>query len=508
MKKNTFLSLIALAGALMFTSCSEDDLKLDSPNDLIDANSYQTEADFEMAITGAYNSFRTIGFYGGSNGAKDMIIVGDLLTDNIIYNPFGRGSAKNSSNFMYSGNSTPTDIYENGYKIVTNANKVLSKIDNLQDGPVKDRIKSEALALRAIAHFDIARAYAQIPTQSANASSTQGIAYVTEFNQAAYPSRKETIGEVYDLIIADLEAALNGLPIVSYTGAGAYTDTYYKLNQTSLKGLLAKVYLYKGNYAKVIEYAQPVVDAVTPTKKEDLARFWKTETNDGALFVIPFAKTNDLQIGTNYSQGTAPASYRFEYTVDKAFRDLFDKTDSYRLNASILETTQTVSEDQIFTVYAVKKYMTSRDGYNAGINDGRYLRVEDVILMLAEAQYLSGDQGSALVTLNKLRDARYSEYTGGEQGAALFDAIMLERRKELAFEGDRWYTIKRLLGVSGIPAEYSRGIVRSGNGFEASGQGTVPSVLTLLPGSHLWQFPISQTTINLEKNNISQTEGY
>ena len=492
----------------MFTSCSEDDLKLNSPNDYSDANFYKTASDFETAIRGVYDGYRSIGFYGGSASARDMIIVGDLLTDNVVYNPFGRGSNRNGYNFNFTGNTTPTDIYENGYKIIARANKVLAQINNLEDVKVKNKIKSEALALRALAHFDIAKAYAQIPTQSANAGSTLGIAYVTEFDGMSYPTRVEKIEEVYNLIITDLETALAGLPTATYNGASPYSDTYYRLNQTSLKGLLAKVYLYKGDYAKVIEYAQPVVDAVAPTNKENLDKFWKTETNEGALFVLPFFQPNDNEIGTNYSQGTDPNSYRFEYTVDKAFYDLFDaNTDSYRLNASIFETTQSVSSEQVYTVYAVKKYMNSRPGYNAGINDGRYLRVEDVILMLAEAQYLSGNQGAALNTLDKLRDARYSSYTGGEQGEDLFDAIMLERRKELAFEGDRWYTIKRLLGVSGISGKYAQGIVRSGNGFQANGEGAAPTVMTVAPGSHLWQFPISQSTVNLEKN-IGQTPGY
>ena len=66
MKKNTFLSLIALAGALMFTSCNEDDIKLDSPNSLTDTNFYQTEADFEIAISGVYDARRLwfLAFFG------------------------------------------------------------------------------------------------------------------------------------------------------------------------------------------------------------------------------------------------------------------------------------------------------------------------------------------------------------------------------------------------------------------------------------------------------------
>jgi len=508
MKKNIFLSLLTLSLALGFTSCSEDDLLLDSPNNLTDTNFYATEEDFDIALKGVYDGFKSSGFYGGSSNARDMIIVGDLLSDNLVFNPTGRRTNYASSYFNYNSNTTPTDVYQNGYVIISNANKILSKIGNLPDGPAKERIIAEAKALRAIAHFEIAKSYAQIPTQSANAVNTLGIPYIDTFDYTAQPSREAKIGDVYTKLLADLEEALPKIASATYPGAGVVSsNAFYRLNQTSLRGIMSKIYLYAGNYAKVIEHATPVVNAVAPTNKSSLAAFWKTETNQGALIVFPFFKTNDLQLGTNYSQGTTQANFRFEYNVDKELYDLFDPaTEPERLNASILTTKATAYDgDNLQNVVA--KYMFNRNGYNGGVNDGRYLRVEDVILTLAEAQYLNGDQAGALATLNKLRDARYTSYTGGETGDALFEAIITERRKELAFEGDRFYTIKRLMGVPGIPAKYAQGLQRAGNGHRADGTGTASPTQSLDPSSHLWQFPIPQAIINID-TNVGQTPGY
>ena len=506
MKKNIFLSLLSLSLALGVTSCSDDDLQLESPNSLSDTNFYKNEEDFDIAIKGVYNGFKSSGFYGGSSSARDMIIVGDLLSDNLVFNPYGRRTNYLSSYFAYNSNSTPTDIYQNAYVIISNANTILSKIDVLEETATKKKLKSEALALRAIAHFEVAKAYAQIPTQSANARNTLGIPFVDKFDIYANPTREAKIGDVYTKIINDLETALAGLPEVSYPAGGVTnSDAFYRLNKTSLRGILAKVYLYNGDYNKVIEHASQVVNAVKPTDKTKLKSFWKTETNEGALIVFPFFKTSDAQIGTNYSQGTKQSNYRFEYNVDKSLYDLFDATtEPERLEASILTTTHQY-EDAAQNVVA--KYMTSRDTYNAGVNDGRYLRVEDVILTLAEAQYLSGNQAAALETLNILRDARYSSYKGGEKGDDLFNAIIDERRKELAFEGDRFYTIKRLMGVSGIPAKYAQGLQRQGNGHRADGTGTVSPTQSLSSDSHLWQFPIPQSLLNIDKN-VGQTPGY
>ncbi|WP_312556335.1 RagB/SusD family nutrient uptake outer membrane protein [Empedobacter brevis] len=510
-KKIYLLSLVAMSVAFTgtLTSCSDDDIQLESPNDINQDNFYKTEADFQTAILGVYNDFRTNGLFGNTGFSNDMIILGDLMSDNLINNPFGRRGNYNASNWVYTGNSDVTSLYENGYRVVSDANKILSKINNLSDDvAAKKRFRAEALALRAIAHFEIAKSFAQIPTQASGAANSQGIAYITEFNFTAEPAREANIGIVYDKIIKDLEDALaiGAFPVnVNVTSSASY----YRLTQTSVKGILAKVYLFKGNYPKVIEYATPVVDANLPTNKADLEEFWKSNVSSGALFAFPFSKTNDIAIGGNYSQGTSAGNFRAEYTVDKAFAESFNQTtEPERYKSSIMSITQ-ANYDPAGPIYAVKKYFGSKgSAFNAGVRDGRYLRTEDVILMLAEAQYLSGNQSGALTTLNKLRDARYTAYTGGETGDALFEAIITERRKELAFEiGDRFFTLKRLLGVPGIPAKYAQGIQRSGNGHRADGSGNPSAVQTLAPGSFKWQLPVKQTTLNLDKN-IGQTDGY
>ena len=190
---------------------------------------------------------------------------------------------------------------------------------------------------------------------------------------------------------------------------------------------------------------------------------------------------------------------------DKDFYALYNqKTESERINAYFKIFNPSNHDSQ--AVIAVNKYINGK--VKLGLNNGRYLRVEEAILNLAEAQYLSGDQGAALITLNKLRDVRYSNYTGGETGTAIFDAIQLERRKELAFEnGDRWFTLKRLQGVAGISPVYTSGIQRSGNGYLANGTGTASSEQTLKAGDHKWQLPIPQSVLNLNKN-MTQTPGY
>ncbi|MCA4777680.1 RagB/SusD family nutrient uptake outer membrane protein [Empedobacter stercoris] len=276
-------------------------------------------------------------------------------------------------------------------------------------------------------------------------------------------------------------------------------------NNVVAQALLGKIYLYKGDYKKAIEFTQPAVDAVAPANPSELAALWTSNNSNGVLFEIPFVNSGDPTIGTNFSQGATDENIVIKYAVDKDFYALYNQeTEPERVNAYFKVFTPSNHDYQ--QVIAVNKYINGK--VKLGLNNGRYLRVEEAILNLAEAQYLAGDSASALTTLNKLRDVRYSSYEGGETGAAIFDAIQLERRKELAFEnGDRWFTLKRLQGVSGISSAYTSGIQRSGNGYLADGTGTSSSELTLKAGDFKWQFPIPQSVLNLN-TNMTQTPGY
>lgn len=495
MKKN-ILILSILASALSFTSCSDDDID-QRPYDKIEISDYyKTESDFTTAINGVYKGFAQIGYYYGPSNASDIISIGDIMADNVILNQQGRGAAQRAHTWSYNSNSVPTDIYSTSYNIISRANLVLANVDNLQDGDFKNNIIAQAKAVRALAHFEVARTYAEIPTQAADASSTVGIAYADKYDPQAAPKRDATIAESYDKIIADLEDAIPNLEASSESSV---------MGKSAAQALLGKVYLYKGDYKKSIEFSQPAVDAVAPASQEQLAGLWTSDNSAGVLFEIPFLNNDDPTIGTNYSQGSTDEDIIIEYSVDKAFYNLYDaNTEPERVKA-YFKVFNPDNDDNQATI-AVNKYING--AVKLGLNNGRYLRVEEAILNLAEAQYLSGDQGTALTTLNKLRDVRYSTYAGGETGAAIFDAIQLERRKELAFEnGDRWFTLKRLQGVTGVSSAYTSGIQRSGNGYLADGTGTASSEQTLRAGDYKWQLPIPQTVLNKNKN-MTQTPGY
>jgi hypothetical protein len=477
--------------AFLTFGCSDEDIFEIDPDSIVIENFFQTEEEFTLAIRGAYNRMKTVGYYGGSGASGDLIITGDLLSDNLITNAEGRGSNFRSHNWQYNDNTIPTAIYDQAYRIISRANLVLDNVGNLPEGEFKNRITAEALALRAIVHFDVARFFSQIPTQSSGASGSLGIAYLETFDPILLPSRLSTVSEVYERINADLDRA------VSLMVPGPAPEIG-RFDLNAIRGLITRVALYEGDYERVIQFGQPVIDAEAPAAASQLATLWTSASSQGVLFELPFIVSDPL-LDSNYSQGTG-ASMLAEYSVDRAFFDLYDQATEPERHAAYFQ----INNNWI----VCNKYING--ALQTGLNNGRYLRVEEVILNVAEAHFLSSspNESRALATLDLLRNVRYSSFTGGESGSDLFDSIMLERRKELAFESsDRWFTLKRLQNVSGIPDIYKQGVIRSGNGYLADGTGTAPAELRLPAGDHRWQLPIQQVYID-QNPNIQQNPGY
>lgn len=445
---------------------------------------YKTPADFELASTALYSAFRGAGYYDGGGSAGGYVIVGDILSDNLIFNTEGRQSGRPSAEFTYNSNNTPTAVYNSAYRSISRANKIIEQIDVLPDGAFKDNILGQALAIRGLCHFDVVRAYSKIPTQSADANSSIGIAYVDSFDPQQKPARLATVAATYERIIDDLETAsgLINTPFGDAKVAG-------KLSATAIKGLLSRVYLYQGNYPLAAQRGQEALDGgATLVSRAGFPLTWLDLNLDDVIFKVIITQQDDVQIGVDYNQLLGGALFS-EYVCDFGLFQLYANGD-IRKNSYI----QTSAANGIEYNHVIK-YIQDESGLR--FVDGKYLRTSEVVLNMAEAKFRNNDPAGALADLNQIRSRRYAPYTPGtETGPALLAAILLERRLELAFEGDRFYTLKRL----------GLGLQRSGFGHLSDGTGNIASPQTLSADNHRWQLPISQSTLNFNPNIVQNPD--
>ncbi|UPQ74941.1 RagB/SusD family nutrient uptake outer membrane protein [Chryseobacterium nepalense] len=486
--KNIF-KISALSCLLLLVSCSEEHFDVE-PNYLDNPNSVtQSESSFRSLTDGAYDAMKNI--FDGDNG--NALILADVLADNLILNPQGR--LTNTSQYQWSYNGTSggaTALFSDSYFAISRANFVLDNLNKIPYTAFMKNIEAEAKAIRGAMHFEVLRAYSKIPTQDGSASTSMGIPYITVFDPFQKPSRDATVTDSYNKVIADL--------LFAYNNINTSNGSIGRFNKTSVAALLNRVYLYMGDYANAITYGEYVItNSSSVGARTNFAGIWTDANTDGVLLSLlnGNVNTDNMTVGVCYNQNAS--GIRSEYNVNY---DLFLKYSPTGIS-DIRKTGYLLTANYAGTPYNhIIKYRTRTGSSTAQVVNVKFIRTAEVYLNTAEAYMKSStpNAGRALQLLNILRGQRYSPYTPGtETGTALLNAIYSERRLELAFENDRFWTLKRL----GLPVN------RSAFGPNVDGTGTGPgaSIVNLQSSDYRWQLPIPQSEINLNPN-MKQNPGY
>jgi hypothetical protein len=471
------ISLI-LFTVVFLAACNKKELDLYPYNQVETTQAFNTPNDVDLAIGGVYNGLRTAGsYYQG-----DWNIAFEVVSDNLILNRAGRLSQQTYFYWLYTGNST-TGFFGNAYAIIRRANAIVENIDKVPGtATFKNNAKGQALAVRALLHFDLSRVYGKSFTNAAVSDSTAP--YVTSTDYKLVPG-KTAVKDMYTSIVSDLTNAET--LIGSTNGVG-------KINKSAVQGILSKVYLYMGEWEKSVAAATAALGS-TPAigSLTTFPSIWTDATEEGVLFKIKNTiNDNSNTLGVNYFQ-VVGGGVKSEYNVDYNFFQLFKSNDIRKAAYTYTSPYNTVTYNHVFKYYA-------KPGFPTGVLDAKVVRSAEVLLNRAEANYRNGNSTAALADLNLLKTNRYTGHTNVTlSGTALLDEILLERRLELAFEGDRFFDLKRR----------NAGLTRSGKGDRADGTGTAPPsvYLSLAPGDFRFNFPFPQSELNFNKN-LTQVAGY
>lgn len=467
MKK--YILIITISFFTFFTACDKENLEL-NPFDSVGADvALNTLGDFEAAVNGLYTM--TLDYY------PNLMSFSDVISDNLIFNPTGRQTQKSTFDWQYSANDTRGAHLADCYDVVQQANFILENIDKLVDGADKDNIIAQAKAARALALFQANNVFGKIPTQSADANGSLGMAVLTSSDIRQKPARN-TVAEVYASIIQDLEEAKTLISAGNDNG---------RFNVDAINGLLSRVYLYNGQYQEAVNAANAVTTPVSTFA--NFSGLWDDSSDEGVIFELKnFDNNTNVSVGVQFSQ-TLTDGIKSEYLVEFGLFSLYQNTD-IRKSAYIV--TSPFAQEGLFN--HVAKYLESSVNVGAGVVDVKVIRAAEVQLNKAEAlANIPGQDAAALAALDLVRSQRYIGFTTGtETGQALKDAIQLERRLELAFEGHRFFDLKRQgLAVS-----------RTNAGQFADGTGTAPIFLTLPAGDCKFQLPIPKGELDVNPNMV------
>ena len=428
---------------LIFSMFSCDNILDKHPyNQLSPSTFWKTESDALKGLTACYGRLNTTTFGAVETGG--CFLFWDGLSDNMYSNGYmgfpdiGNGVVQSTSTGLIA------DVWNNSYKGINTVNIFLENVVTCEmDQEKKEIYMAEARFLRAFWYMHLVMCYGDVPKRIAAPT-------VDDILMARSPK-----AEIWETVLTDLDYAIEKLPNEKYIG---------RVVKGSAWALKTKVLLFNERWADAAATAKQIIDSnIFSLHPDYLGNFVRDgqENNNEIMFSVRYLAP-DMWHGMDLSLGswgvTAPISQ---------FVDFYEKLDGWvesspyekrdpRFAMSVFypgapwaydkENGFTSSKmNNNITGFGLRKYVhTEIDdaGYTTESDqDIVHLRYADVLLMYAEAMYKDGKGGdpSVLKAINDIRN-RVSMYPVTE---ITEEIIRYERRVELAFEGHRYYDLKR-----------------------------------------------------------------
>ncbi len=418
MKRFT-IKYLMLATVLLVSlaSCKKSFLELNPPTSLTPEVALATQADLQVALRGAYAGLKSTALYG-----RSLMVIGDMMGDNTYQSTLNTNRYTLFNNNTY--NVTDGDVaglWSASYAVILRANNIINS--PVAANATVNQYKGEAYAIRALAYYNLVRFFATPYTQDPSAL---GVPLVTTYNADLKPGRAK-VSEVYALINADLNQA--------YTLMTTFTNSS-QFSKYAAKALQAKVYNTMGDKANAKTAALDVItnSGFTPVSATAHAGYWA-----GVSFRTDKVETL-FELSFDAVANNAFDALAYIYLQSGNYGDMLCADDLYALFAATdarKALYATGTRGGLASVF-VNKY----GSFTGDHSDTKVIRMAEMYLIAAEASY-PANEADAKKYVNEVTSRRGAAAIAST-GAALLEDIITERRKELAFEGERYHDLQRL----------------------------------------------------------------
>jgi hypothetical protein len=424
------ITYILIASSILLGACSK---MLDiSPTDAISSNeAIKDKSGVEKAITGSYDAFQLAGLYG-----RNRVILGDLAADNLVWSGTNYDYAQIDNNSVSIENGIIDGMWSGAYDGINRVNNILSALPGIGDLSEAERsqYEGEALFMRALFHFNLLTYFGGVPVMTE-----------PTLDLSSLDRPRNSVSEVYDQIISDLNAAESKLPLPSAMPEG-------RANSFRATALLARVYLTRFHAENNDEYAllaankaDQVIEQGGFSLVSSFAALYEGADNSEQIFQIAFSAQDKNRLA-EYFYPTSLAG-RYEVAPSEVLYLGFEPADSIRLAVSI-------AKDKDNLLYCIK-YSELIEGSDPVM----VIRLAEMYLIIAEAHaYTNGDITTIRENIDIIRARAGLAPTAAETYDELKLAIENERRFEFAFEGHRWFDLvrtKRATAVLNIDEDYT-----------------------------------------------------
>ena len=403
--------------------------------------------------------------------------IGDVMSDDALkggQNISDMSAAYELENFKSNAdNEIAEEFFKAQYEGIARCNTSLTYVpkvacDSDMNESLKQRLLGECYFLRAYYYFRLVRAYGGVP-----------LTLNIENDNSQWLRARSSADVIYAQIVSDLEEAEKRLWNKSKTGG----PDMGRATKGAAQAMLVKVYMYMHNYAKAKEWGDKFLSeqaseySLVPNFADNFTL--AGENNAESIFEIQYANeaTSDYSTGNGCTRGTfttiltrsrstnmGDEGWGFNKPTHNLYNE-YEEADSVRRDATIILLDSAHLGDQ--DTYLGTSYLNRKSGmYNAdgtgytykiahatrGVLNNKQMRLADLYLLYAEACLETGDEGTAITYLNKVRTraglATYPGYSFKVNGVeisspTLQEAIRHERRMELAMEGHRWFDLVR-----------------------------------------------------------------
>lgn len=524
-------ALTILLAVATFASCEkelEDELLSDTSVDFL----YSTPEGLENAVVGLYTLNRNLyqdlslnGTYPLIPQAKSDLGVG-ITGEVSLYSRLLWGASLGD----YGTTSGINAYWVNYYKIVDRANAVIQGAENLEDieESRRNQILAEAKCMRAHAYFTLYRLFNNIfittePTTPENAFDV--------------PQDKSSEEEIFALLRSDLDFAIANLDYA--------TPQFGRWAQGAARHLRAKVAMWENDWTEAAAQTDAIITSGSHSLTETTAEVFAGELNHSeTLFAINFERQTigggnphimNWNMVSSYADapgliqsvenGGAGAGFISlnQYTIDLLNEDPNDtrKNGTYYIFEYLyndetavpagseigdpLDLYENSEDDQNeFMLYyrrqnpGIIKFLdetvepTDRNHFK----NIMIYRLAETYLIGAEAHMMLNNSAKALEYLNAIR----TRANTAPVNSIDLETILEERARELAFEGQRWFTLKR----TGLLYDYLLDHMNNDNMNESYPEGNPKDILR----EYMQNWPIPQQQMDLLGPNYPQNDGY
>lgn len=430
--------------AMFMVSCGDDFTNLSPISQRNVENFYSNATDFELALNGAYAGLQADGTYNQS-----YWVMFEMRGDNTDQGPDVTGLANElavveafSENAL---NAFIGDAYRDTYVMITRANIILDKIDGIQmNDAQRNRIKGEAMFLRALGYYHLAIAFDRVPLI---------LNEVTDINA---PVTQSDATQILTQMAADLEVAVGLLPQTA-TGANVGRATKGAAN-----ALLGKIYLTLGQRTQAATALRRIIDSGVYRLLPSYASLWgvQNENNAESIFEVQY-RAGGFGTGspfTNYFSPSANLQNGLGNNRNRPMQELYDSYEPGDLRRDISMATSYVNPATGLTVEAlhILKFRSQPFTNNDSDLNWPVFRYADVLLMMAEAL---GEGAESYNLINQVRARAGLGPIDSSTPGSFTDKLLHERRVELAFENHRWPDLRRfgvaqqVMGSKGLNAK-------------------------------------------------------